>query len=126
MVLSLWERSNSRYFCPVLFHGISLRYLYVALRFNSGVSLSKIAAELDVHGSRLSALKKEYTCLFPGIDSRAWLTIHTDYKPILLKENMMVKMNLKGCHHRYSLIKRTDDLRVRFRYFKTKRSCGTF
>jgi len=105
---------------PRSFHGISLRYLYVALRFNSGVSLSKIAAELDVHGSRLSALKKEYTCLFPGIDSRAWLTIHTDYKPILLKENMMVKMNLKGCHHRYSLIKRTDDLRVRFQILQNK------
>jgi len=105
---------------PPSFQGLSLRYIYVALRHNAGTSLSEIARELDVHASRVTAVKKEYTRLFPNIHSSAWMKIDTDYKPICVEEPMMHKLNLKGCHHRYSLIITTDDRRTKQKILQCK------
>jgi len=105
---------------PPSFQGLSLRYIYVALRHNAGTSLSEIARELDIHASRVTAVKKEYTRLFPHIHSSAWMKIDIDYKPICVEESMMHKLNLKGCHHRYSLIITTDDRRAKHNILKCK------
>ena len=102
------------------FQGLSLRYIYVALRYNAGASLSEIAQELGIHASRVTAVKKEYARLFPEIHSSAWLKINMDYKPIYVEDPMMYKLNLKGCHHRYSLIKTTDDKRLQRKILKSK------
>lgn len=105
---------------PVSFQGLSLRYLYTALRYNAGVSLSTTAAELGIHASRLTDVKKEYARLFPGIQSGAWLNFPMDYKPICVAEPMLLKLNLKGVHRRYSLLKSTDDKRVQQEILQSK------
>lgn len=106
---------------PKSFQGLSLRYVYVALRYNAGFSLSEIAKELDIHSSRLTALKKEYSRLFPNIRSDVWLNLKKDFKPICVEESMLCRMNLKGVHNRYSLLKVIDDKWVRTDILRSKR-----
>ena len=102
------------------FQGLSLRYLYTVLRYNAGVSLSATAAELGIHSSRLTAVKKEYACLFPDIQSGAWLNFPMDYNPIRVEDPMLFKLDLKGVHRRYSLLKFTDDRRVQQKILLSK------
>ena len=105
---------------PRSFQGLSLRYLYVALRHNAGARLTDIAAELDIHSSRLTALKKEYTRLFPEINSGAWLYFVMDYKPVRMQDTLLHKLNLKGVHRRYSLLKSIDDKRIQMDILRSK------
>jgi hypothetical protein len=105
---------------PGSFQGLSLRYLYTALRYNAGVSLSETAAELGIHPSRLTDVKKEYSRLFSGKPSDAWLAFPMDYIPVRATEPMLYKLNLKGVHQRYSLIKITEDDRIRQKILRSK------
>lgn len=106
---------------PESFSGLSLRYIYVDLRYNAGVSLTEISGELNVHSSRLTELKKEYTLLFPGIASKAWLNLEKDFKPIRVEDQMLHKMDLKGVHSRYSLMRIIDDQRIKEKVLRSKR-----
>jgi hypothetical protein len=106
---------------PKSFSGLSLRYVYVDLRYQAGVSLTEIAGELNVHSSRLTELKKEYTQLFPGIESKVWLNLEKDFKPIRVEDQMLHRMNLKGVHSRYSLLRIIDDQRIREKILRSKR-----
>jgi hypothetical protein len=105
---------------PGSFQGLSLRYLYTAMRYNAGVSLSETATELGIHPSRLTAVKKEYSRLFSDPPSDAWLAFPMDYIPVGVTDPMLSKLNLKGVHQRYSLIKTTADNRIRQKILRSK------
>ena len=106
---------------PPSFKGLSLRYIYVVLRYHSGAALGEIAKELNITQGRLTELKKEYNLLFPQIHSDAWLNLEVDFKQIRLKDPVLYKMNLKGVHRRYSLLKYSNDPYINKTILRSKR-----
>jgi hypothetical protein len=90
---------------------LSLRYLYGSIRFHSGTPLQAIAKELGVHGSRLSAVKRELQMLVGSKDAGEWLPLG-DFMPFRCAQPVLEQIDLIGAHVRYSYCRSTRETAI--------------
>ncbi len=94
-IAALWFHSTLQPAHPAWrdLSALSLRHCYVALRWQSGATLTKIARELGVHSSRLTSLKREIIDFLPQLTKGGFIPL-SDFASILFAPEAIRQLGL--------------------------------
>lgn len=100
-IAALWFHSPLRPAHPAWreLPALSLRHCYVALRRQSGATLTDIARELGVHGSRLTPLKREIVDFLPQLTKGGFIPLG-DFASVLFAPEAIRQLGLGHPQHR--------------------------